>query len=734
MQPGRTCGDQRLRDHAQRVLFASWVATWYDWITMKDEAREKNWYDVLLSHNSKDKPAVRELAGLLSAQGLRVWLDEDELRPGVPWQQLLEQGIKVSRSVAVLVGKDGLGPWEDEEMQAALYLAVKDKRPVIPVLMCGASAQPELPMFLGNRTWVDLRTGFTKQGLAKLVWGITGQKLAEIPEHPQTRTVPSCDETSSEWVFVQLPSGEVRAHNENLCRVYAEMDQGDILEISARWREMAQRFTESAKRTGHYHGHVAHDGQIRRITKLLEMAVSERAVEGASCLGRCLRRPDDGHLHWALATLDELDAKLRVEICNRYGAASGDSPKCEENLALGNLPDMPPDDRRNSGVILLMLLAQAYYKMLECTISVAAWCAVLDLELNHSYFWSVRAITNLLKNHEDLKDFPTSFEPILPNLYPSTIRDLDWEDTVGHEAEQFLSTVQEYFESKGAYEPEKGSPGWAFIELFRPGVNAAVERALAYNKRMREHIKQVLDAPPKTTRANRTQSDCGDTAMEDDKRRLVRTFACRIAKGTVKSIPVIGAILEEAIFGVMEAESARKESLKLQLALQRLQQLPSPQEQSPAGLIKAVQDEARLNQKAKDAVDSVLKSISGDDADKQVAAILDQVIARYEVNLASLDNNPGVLLRELEEKLSPEVVSRGSLITRLAALSHADIDALVATLGAYGIPDRSVHRKSRAAKLVEWTQRCDGQGIGEIIAAARTLELQGFEKAIPSPE
>jgi tetratricopeptide (TPR) repeat protein len=142
-------------------------------------------FDVFLSHNSKDKSAVRELKELLSANGLAVWLDEDELQPGIPWQQLLEVGVKTSRSVAVLVGKDGLGPWEDEEMQGALVLAVRDRRPVIPILLPGASAQPELPMFLGNRTWVDLRAGFSGDGVYKLIWGITGKKPERIEKPSQ---------------------------------------------------------------------------------------------------------------------------------------------------------------------------------------------------------------------------------------------------------------------------------------------------------------------------------------------------------------------------------------------------------------------------------------------------------------------------------------------------------------------------------------------------------------------
>jgi len=133
-------------------------------------------FHVFLSHNSIDKPAVRDLKQRLVGQSLVVWYDEDELRPGIPWQKLLEEAIRSSGSVAVLVGKDGVAPWENEEMEGALQLAVRDKRPVIPVLLPGAPAKPDLPMFLANRTWVDLRAGYTADGLDRLVWGITGHK------------------------------------------------------------------------------------------------------------------------------------------------------------------------------------------------------------------------------------------------------------------------------------------------------------------------------------------------------------------------------------------------------------------------------------------------------------------------------------------------------------------------------------------------------------------------------
>jgi TIR domain len=133
-------------------------------------------FDVFLSHNSKDKPAVRELKKRLGEYKVISWLDEDELQPGIPWQKLLEDGVLASRSIAVFLGGSGIGPWENEEMAAALTLAVQDRRPVIPVLLPGAPDDVRVPMFLGNRTWVDLRPEVTVEALDRLVWGITGKR------------------------------------------------------------------------------------------------------------------------------------------------------------------------------------------------------------------------------------------------------------------------------------------------------------------------------------------------------------------------------------------------------------------------------------------------------------------------------------------------------------------------------------------------------------------------------
>ncbi len=142
-------------------------------------------FDVFLSHNSRDKPAVREIAGKLRERGLRVWLDEWELVPGRPWQEALEEVIETVGSAAVLVGRDGLGPWQVPEMRACLTKFVERKLPVIPVLLPGAPQRPELPLLLREFTWVDLRRGLDKEGLDRLVWGIRGSKPSSVGPRPR---------------------------------------------------------------------------------------------------------------------------------------------------------------------------------------------------------------------------------------------------------------------------------------------------------------------------------------------------------------------------------------------------------------------------------------------------------------------------------------------------------------------------------------------------------------------
>jgi GTPase SAR1 family protein len=138
----------------------------------KEEVAE---FDVFLCHNWDDKPAVRDLALKLRERGLRPWLDEWELRPGLPWQRVLEEQIQSMPAAAVIVGST-VDPWQDQELAAFMRQFVRRRCPVIPVLLPGTE-RPELPAFLDGMTWVDLAAD-DPDPLDQLEWGITGRNPA----------------------------------------------------------------------------------------------------------------------------------------------------------------------------------------------------------------------------------------------------------------------------------------------------------------------------------------------------------------------------------------------------------------------------------------------------------------------------------------------------------------------------------------------------------------------------
>src|SRR5262245_46760946 len=130
---------------------------------MTTQSTDTQLFDVFLSHNSRDKPEVENIAYKLRAAALKPWLDKEQLVPGERWQSGLARGLRASSTCAVFIGKDDLGSWESEELDVAQDRAAKarDFR-IIPVLLPGLPDPfdpSSLPAFLLSRTWVDFRHG-----------------------------------------------------------------------------------------------------------------------------------------------------------------------------------------------------------------------------------------------------------------------------------------------------------------------------------------------------------------------------------------------------------------------------------------------------------------------------------------------------------------------------------------------------------------------------------------------
>lgn len=137
----------------------------------------ENKFDVFMCHNSEDKSLVKNIGIKLRSQGINPWLDEWALRPGLQWKKELEQQISNISSVAVFVGKSGIGPWQDMEIDAFIQQFAMRRSPVIPVLLKTVPNNITLPVFLQTMTWVDFRKKKPKP-IDSLIWGVTGNKLS----------------------------------------------------------------------------------------------------------------------------------------------------------------------------------------------------------------------------------------------------------------------------------------------------------------------------------------------------------------------------------------------------------------------------------------------------------------------------------------------------------------------------------------------------------------------------
>ena len=103
-------------------------------------------------------PMHSDLCRLLRSRGLKVFFDRDYLTPGQAWPTLLEKHLRACRAVAICLGPEGLGPWQQREQYVALdRQAQQDHFPVIPLLLPGAKDPPL--GFLRLSTWIDLKAG-----------------------------------------------------------------------------------------------------------------------------------------------------------------------------------------------------------------------------------------------------------------------------------------------------------------------------------------------------------------------------------------------------------------------------------------------------------------------------------------------------------------------------------------------------------------------------------------------
>jgi hypothetical protein len=111
--------------------------------------------DVFISHSSRDGEFSHKLASDLQATGLRVWLDQWELRPGDSIAAAVEQAIGQSRYLLLVMSPDYFqSAWTMQEWRSALASELEGKGiKAIPLLYRDC----EVPPLLAQKLFIDFR-------------------------------------------------------------------------------------------------------------------------------------------------------------------------------------------------------------------------------------------------------------------------------------------------------------------------------------------------------------------------------------------------------------------------------------------------------------------------------------------------------------------------------------------------------------------------------------------------
>lgn len=136
-------------------------------------------FDVFLAHHSADKPFVLEISTKLKQRGLKPWLDEEQIAPGQSFQQKIQQAIPTVKTAAIILGINGVGRWQEWEIQTFFHQCVQRGTTVIPILLPGVDEVPDNLPFLQQLRWINFSSPADSTALELLIWGITDKRPQE---------------------------------------------------------------------------------------------------------------------------------------------------------------------------------------------------------------------------------------------------------------------------------------------------------------------------------------------------------------------------------------------------------------------------------------------------------------------------------------------------------------------------------------------------------------------------
>lgn len=128
--------------------------------------KEKGKVVAFLSHSSNDKPLVRQLAADLTAAGITVWIDEQNIGVGDSIPGRIAQGLAESDYFVIVLSESSVkSKWVEHELNNALVgeMARRNVK-ILPARL----SEVELPQVIADRRYADFSKSY-RDGLRELL-------------------------------------------------------------------------------------------------------------------------------------------------------------------------------------------------------------------------------------------------------------------------------------------------------------------------------------------------------------------------------------------------------------------------------------------------------------------------------------------------------------------------------------------------------------------------------------
>lgn len=194
-------------------------------------------HDVFLSHSSKDKAVVRELAARLKGDGVRVWLDEEQIRPGDSIPAKIEEGLEYSRVLVLCMSANAFGSdWAQLEAGTFRFRDPLNKeRRFLPLRLDDAPIKGSLAQFL----YINWLPASREQEYGRLIEACTQPQEVGLAIHTHPAPVKSATQVP--------PKGDLHSTLESLAR-HTGFFWAELVELPDHRHEFATEMKESTFR------------------------------------------------------------------------------------------------------------------------------------------------------------------------------------------------------------------------------------------------------------------------------------------------------------------------------------------------------------------------------------------------------------------------------------------------------------------------------------------------------